>query len=183
MPVQDIVALHTTMLNLAVKCYPDRIDYVDKVLEITEAIFNNMNLDHIQSNSPVSKELIKMLKIPIDLYKDVLKLLKIKHYSTLYEHLDYIGRKSICHYLVNSALENETIISSTQDAEGLLQMINPLIVDSSDVPADYEQDGEDFAEEQTLVARLVHLMQSEDLDEQYMVYFTTLFYLITYSLI
>jgi len=168
MPVQDIVALHTTMLNLAVKCYPDRIDYVDKVLEITEAIFNNMNLDHIQSNSPVSKELIKMLKIPIDLYKDVLKLLKIKHYSTLYEHLDYIGRKSICHYLVNSALENETIISSTQDAEGLLQMINPLIVDSSDVPADYEQDGEDFAEEQTLVARLVHLMQSEDLDEQYM---------------
>lgn len=45
MPVQDIVALHTTMLNLAVKCYSDRIDYVDKVLEITEAIFNNMNLD------------------------------------------------------------------------------------------------------------------------------------------
>lgn len=63
----------------------------------------------------MSKELTKMLKIPIDLYKDVLKLLKIKHYSTLYEHLDYIGRKSICHYLVNSALENETIISTTHD--------------------------------------------------------------------
>lgn len=45
MPVQDIVALHTTVLNLAVKCYADRIDYVDKVLEITETIFNNMNLD------------------------------------------------------------------------------------------------------------------------------------------
>ncbi len=45
MAVHDIVALHTTALNLAVKCYPDRIDYVDKVLEITETIFNNMNLD------------------------------------------------------------------------------------------------------------------------------------------
>ena len=45
MPIQDIVALHTTVLNLAVKCYTKRLDYVDKVLEITESIFNNMNLD------------------------------------------------------------------------------------------------------------------------------------------
>ena len=45
MAVQDIVALHTTVLNLAVKCYIDRLDYVDKVLEITETIFSNMNLD------------------------------------------------------------------------------------------------------------------------------------------
>lgn len=45
MPVQDIVALHTTVLNLAIKCYPDRIDFVDKTLEITDTIFNTMNLD------------------------------------------------------------------------------------------------------------------------------------------
>ena len=45
MPVQDIVALHTTVLNLTVKCYIERLDYVDKVLEITETIFSNMNLD------------------------------------------------------------------------------------------------------------------------------------------
>lgn len=48
-------------------------------------------------------------------------------------------------------------------------MISPLIVDSNDAPSDYEQDSEDFIEEQTLVARLVHLMSSQDLDEQYMV--------------
>lgn len=47
MPIQDIVALHAVVLNLAAKCYPDRIDYVDKVLEITENIFNNMNLDQL----------------------------------------------------------------------------------------------------------------------------------------
>jgi hypothetical protein len=45
MLVQDIVALHTTVLNLAVKCYFDRLDYMDKIFEITEAIFSNMNLD------------------------------------------------------------------------------------------------------------------------------------------
>ena len=70
------------------------------------------NLFSIQSNTPVSKELTKMLKIPIDLYKNVLTLLKIKHYSTLYEHLDFIGRKSLCQYLLNNALENDTVIST-----------------------------------------------------------------------
>lgn len=48
-------------------------------------------------------------------------------------------------------------------------MISPLIVDSNDTPSEYEQDSEDFVEEQTMVARLIHLMQSQDLDEQYMV--------------
>ena len=47
MQIHDIVALHTTVLNLAVKCYTDRLDYVDKVLEITETIFNSLNLDQL----------------------------------------------------------------------------------------------------------------------------------------
>lgn len=123
----------------------------------------------IQSSSQISKELIKMLKIPIDLYKNVLNLLQIKHYTSLYEHLDYVGRKTMCQYLLNNALENETQITNPDQAEGLLQLINPLIVEPSDKPADYEQDTEDFIEEQTLVARLVHLMKSSDLDEQYLI--------------
>lgn len=110
-----------------------------------------------------------MLKIPIDLYKDVLKLLKIKHYSTLYEHLDFVGRKSICQYLLINALDNETQISTTEEVDGLLQLVNPLIVDSSDKPVDYEQDNDDFTEEQTLVARLIHLMYSDNLDEQFII--------------
>ena len=45
MPPEDIVALQVALVNLALKCYPDRIDYVDKVLETTEEIFNRLNLD------------------------------------------------------------------------------------------------------------------------------------------
>ena len=108
-----------------------------------------------------------MLKIPIDVYNDVLKLLQLKHYGSLYEHLDFVGRKALCQYLLNNALENETIIQTQEEVDGLLQLLNPLIVDASDKPADYEQDNEDFTDEQTLVARLIHLMQANNLDEQY----------------
>jgi vacuolar protein sorting-associated protein 35 len=42
---EDIVSLQVALINLALKCYPDKVDYVDKVLETTEEIFNRMNLD------------------------------------------------------------------------------------------------------------------------------------------
>lgn len=45
MPPEDIVALQVALINLALKCYPDKVDYVDKVLETTEDIFNRLNLD------------------------------------------------------------------------------------------------------------------------------------------
>ena len=47
MPPDDIVSLQVALINLALKCYPDRVDYVDKVLEYTEAIFGKLNLTNI----------------------------------------------------------------------------------------------------------------------------------------
>ena len=96
-------------------------------------------------------------------------MLKLKHYSSLYDHLDFVGRKAICQYLLNNALDNETVIPTSEEVESLLQLISPFIIDTSDKPADYEQDNEDFVDEQTLVARLIHLMRSDDLDTQFSV--------------
>jgi hypothetical protein len=45
MPVQDIVAIYTGLINLSIKAYENNTAYVDKVLESTEIILNNMNLD------------------------------------------------------------------------------------------------------------------------------------------
>lgn len=44
MPVEDVVALQVSLLNLALKCYPDRVDFVDKVLETTVNIFTKLQL-------------------------------------------------------------------------------------------------------------------------------------------
>ena len=39
MPLDDVVALYTSLVNLALKCYPAQIDYVDKALECTLDVF------------------------------------------------------------------------------------------------------------------------------------------------
>jgi len=45
MPSEDIVSLQVSLVNLAQKCYPDRVDYVDQVLQTTVDIFQKFNID------------------------------------------------------------------------------------------------------------------------------------------
>lgn len=50
----------------------------------------------------------------------------------------------------------------------MLNLLNALILDQPDQPDDLATN-EDFAEEQTLVARLINLMQAETADQQFLV--------------
>lgn len=45
MPLEDTVSLQVALVNLAQKVYPDRVDYVDKVLETTIQILERLNMD------------------------------------------------------------------------------------------------------------------------------------------
>ena len=55
MPPEDIVSMQVALVNLAIHCYVEKIDYVDKVLETTEEIFNRLNLDQ-SVHSPASNQ-------------------------------------------------------------------------------------------------------------------------------
>lgn len=168
MPTEDIVALQVSLINLALKCYPDRVDYVDKVLEYTEEIFSKLNLAHIDKNNAVSKELMRLLKIPVDIYNNVLTILKLKHFAPLFDYFDYATRKEMAMYVINNALDNDTYIPSMEEVEGILQLAAPLIMDQDDQPTEPE-DPEDFAEEQGLMGRFVTLLYSDNPDQQYLI--------------
>ena len=151
-PSEDIVALQVSLINLANKCYPDRVDYVDKVLGKTTEIFNKFNLERIGSASPVGKELLKLLKIPIDNYNNIITLLKLDNYGNLLDFLDYDGRKGMAIYLINNALDNETQIDTHEQTDFMLGLLSALIQDQADQPSE-QTDPDDFAEEQSLLGR------------------------------
>lgn len=52
--------------------------------------------------------------------------------------------------------------------DAILNLVSTLIQDQPDQPAD-DPDPEDFAEEQSLVGRFIHLLHSDDPDQQYLV--------------
>lgn len=166
LPPEDMVALQVALINLALKCYPDRIDYIDKVMLSSVEMFQRLGLEHLEYHSSVAKELQKLLKIPLDTYNDILVVLKLKHYAGLMQHLDYNGRKSLSIYILNNALENEIIIPSPDETEQALTLLNTLVAEKSENPVG-EIDMEELAEEQCLLARFVHQLQSNVPDEQY----------------
>lgn len=44
MPLEDTVSLQVALVSLAQKVYPERTDYVDKVLETTIQILDRLNM-------------------------------------------------------------------------------------------------------------------------------------------
>ncbi|NXA45551.1 VPS35 protein, partial [Nothocercus julius] len=168
MPSEDVVSLQVSLINLAMKCYPDRVDYVDKVLETTVEIFNKLNLEHIATSSAVSKELTRLLKIPVDTYNNILTVLKLKHFHPLFEYFDYESRKSMSCYVLSNVLDYNTEIVSQEQVDAIMNLVSTLIQDQPDQPAE-DPDPEDFADEQSLVGRFIHLLRSDDPDQQYLI--------------
>lgn len=168
MPPEDIVSLQVSLVNLAHKCYPDRVDYVDKVLLTTFQIFQKLNIDRIEYSSAVSRELTKLMKIPVDNYNNLLTVLQLQHYGPLLEAFDYHGRKNLAAYIVTNALDNETLVPTQEQVDAVLTMLSSLIQDQSDQPS-AEEDPEDFAEEQGLLGRFIHLLRSDIPDQQYLI--------------
>lgn len=60
------------------------------------------------------------------------------------------------------------LIDVFSQVDAILNLVSTLIQDQPDQPAE-DPDLEDFAEEQSLVGRLIHLLHSDDPDQQYLV--------------
>lgn len=93
--------------------------------------------------------------------------MELKHFAPLIDIFDYSARKSLALYILTNAIENETKIGTAEQTDAILTMASTLITDQSDEPSTIE-DPEDFAEEQGVVARFIHLLEAEEPDIQYL---------------
>uniref|UniRef100_A0A0N5AF59 Vacuolar protein sorting-associated protein 35 n=1 Tax=Syphacia muris TaxID=451379 RepID=A0A0N5AF59_9BILA len=166
MPTEDIVALQMALVNFALKCYPNNPDYADTVFKSTSSIFAQLNISRVSHNDAVGRELLKLLKIPVEDYDDAVRLLELAHYSLVLNLLNYKGRTQATSFVLQNMVENDTILSSLEVLEKFLLIAEPLLVDQDDQPEGLEKT-EDFAEEQTLVARIVNLIHAETADQQF----------------
>ncbi|CAH1715227.1 unnamed protein product [Aphis gossypii] len=166
LPLEDTVSLQAAMVGLALKCYPDNLDYVDKSLQTISDTFAKRKIEKISHKNPVSRELMALMKLPIDNYNDLLLVMKLKHFPEIIEYFDYTGRKTIAIYLLQNAVQCRTMIPSVEQTEIVLTMVSPLVKDQPDQPVG-EEDPEDFAEEQSLLGRFVHHMKADEPDLQF----------------
>ena len=90
----------------------------------------------VEKNNAISRELTRLLKIPVDCYNNILKLLKLKFFAPLFNYFDYDARKDMAIYVITNAVENETLIPSQDLVDTILSMVSPLVVDQQDQPAE-----------------------------------------------
>uniref|UniRef100_A0A336L8X8 Vacuolar protein sorting-associated protein 35 n=1 Tax=Culicoides sonorensis TaxID=179676 RepID=A0A336L8X8_CULSO len=166
MPLEDVVSLQVALVSLAQKVYPTRIDYVDQVLGTTDKIMERLNMTSIACTLPVNQELSRLLRLCIDFYNNILVVLELNNFSKLMQRFDYTSRKAMSLYMAMNVLENETQIPDAESVDAVLSVLSPLIKDQEDQPNE-KIDMEDFAEEQSIVGRIVHLLRSDEPDMQY----------------
>ncbi|KRY49771.1 Vacuolar protein sorting-associated protein 35 [Trichinella britovi] len=166
MPTESVVALQVSMMDFALKCYQKRCDYADKVLQVTCSLLQCKSQQKFAYNSPVGKELIKLLRLPVDFYNNAMRLLLLKNYPLVLSLLDHRGRIKCSCQIVYSMLEQRTFVKTAEQAEMLLNLLQTLIKDEPDQPKNYEIT-EEFVEEQILISRLIHLFSADSLDVQY----------------
>lgn len=187
--IQDVTALLVSLTNLALSCYPDRLEYVDQVLSYAKLQVQNYS-DNPDLHHPVTiQNLLALLLAPINSYLTVLTLLALPNFQELLLVQPFPSRRAIGHSVVASILKNETVISDPIDCRGVLDMCHVLVRDQRDAgvgmptqmggAARYQgagqqpggrgglpYDPEEMAEEQGWLARMVHLLRSDDLDVQ-----------------
>lgn len=121
----------------------------------------------------VTDELLKLLNIPIATYKNVLNVISLNHFATLFGFLSAAARRQMAQRMVQNVLANGTMIGTSESASALLDLISPLVSDAANAatadPAVAPESTEELAEEQALLAKLVHFLRAEDLNEQYKV--------------
>ncbi|KAL9632605.1 MAG: hypothetical protein Q9164_005212 [Protoblastenia rupestris] len=175
--VQDTIALLVSLSNLALNIYPERLEYVDQILayaikKVTE-FANSADLHSAATQSNI----LGLLLAPIKSYFSLFTALALPNYIPLLHAQTYPTRRAVAGEVARNMLRNQTKISSLEHLDGLLEILRVLIREGMQQPAGYpgvssQRRGAETDEtvmEQGWLARIVHLLQSNDNDTQFRV--------------
>ncbi len=130
--IQDVTALLVSLVNLSLSCYPDRLEYVDQVLGFARGkVIEYEQSPDLHSPATIAN-LNSLLLSPINSYLTVLTLLALPNFNALLASQPYTTRKSISHAVVLSVLRNETVMSTPEDVDGVLQLCSTLVTTQRD---------------------------------------------------
>ncbi|CAG8500735.1 13480_t:CDS:10 [Acaulospora morrowiae] len=184
--IQDITALLVSLVNLSLSCYPDKIEYVDQVLEFAHQKVLDFHSSPDLHSSASTSNLLNLLLAPINSYLTVLTILALPNYASLISLQPFPTRRTVARAIVSSILKKETLIETPEEVNGILDLCNVLIRDQKDATlaspfsgltsgrstrsggTSQMMDPEEFAEEQGWLARIIHLFRSDDPENQFM---------------
>ncbi|KAK6036486.1 hypothetical protein COOONC_26010, partial [Cooperia oncophora] len=92
MPMEDIVSLYAALVSLAIKCYPNRPEFANTSFGSLKCILEEKKKTAIEPFDPVGRELMKLIRLPIDEYNNALKIAGLTEFVPVMESFKYHGR-------------------------------------------------------------------------------------------
>jgi vacuolar protein sorting-associated protein 35 len=176
LPIQDTIALCVSLTNLALNIYPNRLDYVDQVLDYANGKVNEHADSADLHSQPAQQSLLALLQAPVKRYVSLFTALSLPTYVPLFQSQTYPTRRAVAGEVARNMLKNQTLITTPAQLENVLEVLKVLIKEGSQAPAGYpgvvqtrtrSVETDETMEEQGWLARLVHLLRSEDNDTQF----------------
>lgn len=174
--IPDTIALLVSLTNLALNIYPERLDYVDQILDYANSkVHEHANSADLHSPS-AQQSLLALLQAPLKRYVSIFTALSLPTYVPLFQSQTYPTRRAVAGEVARTLLKNQTPISTTVQLENVLGVLSVLVKEGSHPQPGYPgvaparartMETDETIEEQGWLARLVHLLAAEDNDTQF----------------
>lgn len=171
--IQDTMALLTSLVNLALNIYPEKLEYVDQVM----AYASEKTAEYVDSadlhSAATQSNMLNLLLAPIRSYHSLFTALALPHYLPLFQTQTYTTRRAVAGEVARTVLRNRIKITTVEHLDGVLALLKVLIKEGVAQPAGYpglgnrsRGDSDEIVEEQGWLARIIHLIQGADNDTQ-----------------
>ncbi len=160
MDLKKLIELQVAFIRFSIKTYPDRLDYVNSILEAAAKIIQiqpakNITIDCLKS-------LVKLLTIPLESLS--LAVLGMSHFPPLMQYLNPQLKKDVAKQILAALINSRKKLDNLDIVQKLLTFINPLIEGSEEEAKD---DLYEFEEIQSNVAKIAHLLACPDSQQQF----------------
>jgi vacuolar protein sorting-associated protein 35 len=149
-------------------------EYVDQILGYA----TKKTIEHSDSadlhSAPAQSNLLNLLLAPIRTYVSIFTALALPNYIPLFAAQPYPTRRSVAGEVARGILRNRTLITTSDNLDGVLQILKVLIKEGMQQPVGYSGiqsqrragETDETIEEQGWLARIVHFIQGPDNDTQ-----------------
>ncbi|CAZ79879.1 unnamed protein product [Tuber melanosporum] len=178
LPIQDIIALLVSLANLALNIYPDRLG----ISVLSEQSYTHKKVSEMANSadlhSPQCQQyILNLMLAPVKSYASLFTVLALPSYLPLLHTQSYPTRRSVAGVVAQNILKNQTKISTPEHAEGIFELLRVLIREGAQQQAGYpgaqaprksrDIETDETVEEQGRLARIVHLLCSDNNDTQF----------------
>lgn len=160
----DVLPLQVALVNFAARCYPERLNYVDSVLEYSVSVIVETKVEVISGHSAVESA-TELLSLPLESIN--LRILELEHYAPLLQLLPPDNRKKVAICIAQAAAQSKENISTVAHVDALFKYLAPLMVDEIKVTDDNRFE---FEQEQHSIAQLFQMIHNDDAAIQYEMY-------------